>query len=348
MCKHNKDTDKDDSKYNEDLDRVVANMSDLTTNLGLLATSFFGNDGPFTEWQDRAREMSSSVMDGAWKLVSEIHSDIRDAIEDDSFFPKPYQTRLKPGMDEEESPRGWAGWHEQWHNRLNRRRLGQTPYGYYALNTPSSRYYHECLQKNGESVWDSHGYWRCLFPNAAVSNRDLAKKDSNQILTKEDFDNAAAHARVENGVYDLGAKGTYFKQFTDYLNWKELMYENVRAERRRRWNEAKQLQLQAAPGPDTRLQSKAQPGDSTVVSYSVLNVYNATSDGNTLEETRTERYADGTTRTTTSTKRKPADARDWVTVEQSTDVSGQGAQFGAAEGVGRDHLEGHGGWFWSK
>jgi hypothetical protein len=364
MCR----SKKNESSYNEDLEKVAANVNDLKTNLGSLAASFFAEDGPFFEWQDRAKSLSTGVMDEAWKLVNDVRGEVQSLLEDDAFFPKPYQTRLGKEEAIERNDRwGWGGWHSRWR--------GQTPFGFYSYQAPTSRYYHDCLQKNGESVWDSEGYWRCLFPNAEVPNLILAKKNSNQILTKEDFNNAAAHANVQDGVYDLGAKGTYFKQFTDYLNWKEAMYENVRREKENRRNQlADQLadqpadqqwheqwhekhthcsphkrwhqrwhekhQPQAVETQEKQVQKPEQ--DTGIVAYSVLNVFNSSNEGNYLSETRTERFKDGSTRTTTTTKRKPVDSLDWITVEDKTDYNGNNTNSLAAQ----NDTQSNSGWFW--
>lgn len=365
MCR----SKKNDSNYNEDLEKVVSNVNDLKTNLGSLASSFFAEDGPFTEWQDRAKSLSSGVMDEAWKLVNEVKGEVQSLLDDDAFFPKPYQTRLGKQetidrVSNNDSRWGtWGGWQSRWR--------GQTPFGFYSYQAPSSRSYHECLQKNGETVWDSEGYWRCLFPNAEVPNLILAKKDSNQILTKEDFNNAAAHANVQDGVYDLGAKGTYFKQFTDYLNWKEAMYENVRREKENRWNKLKDLnqlwhelwhekhhkrdfshkllherwhEKHDLPQESPEQVEKSEPQDLGIVSYSVLNVFNSSNEGNFLSETRTERFKDGSTRTTTTTKRKPVDSLDWITVENKTDFNGNDMNSLAAQ----NDNQSRNGWFWRK
>lgn len=328
MCKSKKE-----NNYNEEYDRVVNNVNELKTNLGSLASSFFAEDGPFTELQDKARSLSSGFVEDARRHVHEAREEVQSMMEKEALFPHPYQKRL--GKDEDDNwvrDNSWSNWHDRWHNSWRSKWRGKTPFGYYAYHAPSSRYYNDCLNKNGESVWDSEGYWRCLFPNSEVPNRVLADRNSSEILTKEDFNNAAAHANVKDGVYDLGAKGVYFKQFTDYLNWKNVMYENVRREKQQRLSKFKEQHTKSAP-----------PQENSFTSYSIQKVFDTNDDGESFSETRTERFKDGSTRTTTTTKRKPFDAKDWITVEEKTDVNGDNLTSLAAQG--KDHQNG---WFWRK
>ncbi|CDK26306.1 unnamed protein product [Kuraishia capsulata CBS 1993] len=105
-----------------------------------------------------------------------------------------------------------------------RRRRGgfqkSNEYGMWAYPTPSPELYRSCLEKQGLSGWDERGYWRCLFP------RGIIPADAKGILTKED---------VEQGLKE----GKFFPQVTDYLDWKGAMKENMKEQRRERWNRKK-------------------------------------------------------------------------------------------------------------
>lgn len=195
---------------------------------------------------------------------------------------------------------------------------GRTPYGIYSYRGPSTREYNDCLRKDGTSVWDSEGYWRCLFPNSEVPARLLDYKKSHlagQILTKEDFDDAVQeYPPKDDGVFDLGAKGVFFKQYDQFLNWKNTMYENVRKQRevsRRRIREA----MISKEKLFDKLDSLDTPG---VVSSSVLSSMDSNFDTKevVLRETKTEVFSDGTSTTKYVTKTKPFGAREWTVVNE--------------------------------
>lgn len=221
------------------------------------------------------------------------------------------------------------------------RKCGKTPFGFYSYKTPSIRHYHECIDKKGESVWDSHGYWRCLFPNSEVPNELLKLKNEkldSEILTKEDFNNAlnSEQSSQKDGVIDLGEKGIHFKQFTDFLNWKSIMYENVKREKEkkrqelieRRKQQAQEWKGYNAPGGE-------MTKDKSVISSSVQSNLSSNMDSNecVLNETRTEYYNDGTSCTKTITKSRPIDAKDWVNVTENVEHN--------------NTSNGKNGWFWN-
>lgn len=204
---------------------------------------------------------------------------------------------------------------------------GATPFGIYSYRSPSTREYNDCLKKDGESVWDSEGYWRCLFPNREVPNRILDYKKSQlagHILTKEDFHEALEENQntVKDGVIDLGAQGTYFTQFNDFLNWKNTMYENVRKQRaatRKRIRDS----LEAPEAPKE---------DKSVISTSVQTTMNSDDKEVVMKERRTEVFNDGTSITKHIVRTKPFGASDWATVSEELN----------------DDKDGKSGWFWNK
>lgn len=188
-----------------------------------------------------------------------------------------------------------------------------SPYGLAARGNPSTRQYNECLRKDGRSVWDARGDWRCLFPNREVPVAVLDYKNAHladQILTKEDFDAAAKSAT--GPAYDLGPKGLFFSHYNAYLDWKNKGYEAARV--RREQARAELAERAGGPGP--------------VVSSSVRSSMDSDGAETVLKEVRTEVFADGTSVTKNITKTKPAGAAEWATVTEDTQ-------------------EGRGGWFWN-
>lgn len=204
---------------------------------------------------------------------------------------------------------------------------GRSPFGISSYGVPSTRQYNDCLRKDGLSLWDSRGYWRCLFPNREVPVHLLDYKTAHlgdQILTKDDFD--AAPKTVDNNTYDLGPKGLFFSQYNDYLNWKNTAYEEARARRAQARERAK---AERAAWVQKRA-GLSETDNNAVVSSSVQSSMNTDSAKNetVLKEVRTEVFADGTSVTRNITKTKPIGAATWATVTEDT-------------------LEGKGGWFWN-
>lgn len=216
-------------------------------------------------------------------------------------------------------------------------------YGLTENGTPSIRKYNKCLDKNGQQIYDTNGYWRCLFPNSEISNKVLNYKKENYpdlILTKEDFLDEVNSRGVDlnAGKYDLGEKGIFFKQFEDMMNWKSIMYKNVqnqtaemrkrkRAEWKQKQEERKQKELNNSlavePVNTTDLSSSNVDPSKKVVSTSVESLYTYNDNNVVQKEIRTEYYEDGTSFTKTITKSKP-DGQDWIVDESETTDSSKG------------------------
>jgi archaellum component FlaC len=193
-------------------------------------------------------------------------------------------------------------------------RSGKTPFGYYAFKTPSTRVYNDCLTKKGESIWDSQGYWRCLFPNSEVPLELLkykAEKLPQEILTKEDLQNEINLRGVDGSAdtIDLGEKGHFFRKFDEYLNWKNIMYENVKQERLKMKKFLKEKNEQNVGG------------EKQVISSSLHSDYSTNPETNNVElhEIKTEVYSDGTSVTTKITKSKPFGSDKWETENETVE-----------------------------
>ena len=365
MCRNRKNDESTDSEvvdltdnanesYHDDIDQVMQNVNNIKSNLGSIAKSFFNfTSDSVSDINSKAKDYSmnwlSEVDDESNEHVDEIRKHFKKFFNDfepklDEYFPKPYQSRSNSNTDDQ-LPLQFSPWlpgrdHFP-HFFGGSRKCGKTPFGFYSYKTPSIRHYHECIDKKGESVWDSHGYWRCLFPNSEVPNELLKLKNEkldSEILTKEDFNNAlnSEQSSQKDGVIDLGEKGIYFKQFTDFLNWKSIMYENVKREKEKKRQELIERRKQLAQ----EWKGYNAPGgemtkDKSVISSSVQSNLSSNMDSNecVLNETRTEYYNDGTSCTKTITKSRPFDAKDWVNVTENVEHN--------------NTSNGKNGWFWN-
>lgn len=108
---------------------------------------------------------------------------------------------------------------------------GEKPWNHFRNNlwaypVPSVRKYDACMAKEGLSVWDKDGVWRCLFPKAGLPLRDDER--NNNTVTKEDY--------LDN-IND--ARSNFFENFNDLLGWKSQMRRLAREERQKRFEERK-------------------------------------------------------------------------------------------------------------
>ncbi|CCF55606.1 hypothetical protein KAFR_0A01680 [Kazachstania africana CBS 2517] len=84
---------------------------------------------------------------------------------------------------------------------------------------PTETQFANCLESNGLSVWDTNGWWRCLFPDDSVKKRlkmdNKTLHDAN-ILTREKIENDYEHKL-----------GLFFTDYTNYLLWKTNLNKSV-------------------------------------------------------------------------------------------------------------------------
>lgn len=295
------------SPYDKHIDRFFHKVNDATNNISELTKKVVGQTYDAASSQDLSGWKERG--DVFWRNLQQSEDKI------DDYMNRPYQTRTRS----QESPfRLPFDFFNVFGNSSS------TPFGIYSYQSPSTSEYNECLSKRGVSLWDSEGYWRCLFPNSEVPADLINYKQrqlAGQILTKEDFEEAAHRVPVgKDGAIDLGSHGVFFKQFNDLLNWKNTMYENVRRQR-----EASRQQIRESFSRN----SSADRHDRHVVSTSVESSTNTDSDAKEVvkSERRTEVFSDGTTQSRSVIKRKPFGAKQWATVEETSD-------------------EGKNGWFW--
>lgn len=293
-------------------------------------------DDEISGFFDKAASLTKRVVGQTYDLANEIPSMFKDHSEEsflDKFMNRPYQTRDKDlEIDRSFHPLGIA------FDAFNAfgGTLGDTPFGLYSYRSPSPRKYNECMRKDGESVWDSEGYWRCLFPNSQIPNKFLNYKKNQlagHILTKEDFHEAIQEnpGADKDGVIDLGPKGMFFREFSRYLDWKNHMYEDVRRQREETRKNLRELLRTASLNEafPTSNPGSSNGGDE-IVSYS-LNTYTQFDRENNKEvmhETRTEVHGDGRYVTKKQTRTRPIGSSEWLAPEQHTE-------------------EGKLGWFWN-
>ncbi|KAH3663995.1 hypothetical protein OGAPHI_004709 [Ogataea philodendri] len=115
---------------------------------------------------------------------------------------------------------------DQLYSHFGRRfRNERTPYGLWAYPVPSPNMYEQCQEVEGLSVWDSTGYWRCLFPRARIPQEFASE------LSREDVEADTAHE-----------KGVFFQQYTDFLGFKAKMNKLAHEKRKQDWARFKEEQ----------------------------------------------------------------------------------------------------------
>lgn len=312
MCRHHRRSEKEDdslSPYDEHIDRFFNRVSDATSSLSDITKKVVGQTYDLASAPDRA----------SWKEQREefwrnLHN--RDV---DRYSNRPYQTRTGEGIggilaDPTDERDNWLGSpFDLFTGLLFGRSFG-------TMSAPSAREYNECVRKDGASVWDAEGYWRCLFPNSQLPEwRAYQQKHPNQITTKEDFEQAAAqpHAGL-NGAVDLGPKGVFFRHYDDLLKWRDANYESERKQRELNAAKRKEALVKAQSEFDQR--AKAADSEKRVVSTSVETATNtdpATKEV-VMSERKTEVFSDGTSQSSSVVRRKPIGADSWTTVEQNS------------------------------
>ncbi|KAL3232716.1 Mitochondrial peculiar membrane protein 1 [Nakaseomyces bracarensis] len=96
--------------------------------------------------------------------------------------------------------------------------------GLYHYGTPNATQYKECTDVEGLSVWDTKGWWRCLFPQQVIESRLGKSKEGHkvieEILTKEKVE------KDKSNKY-----GVFFPDWSLYMKWR--VYMNQLIEERR-------------------------------------------------------------------------------------------------------------------
>ncbi|CAH2350274.1 hypothetical protein CLIB1423_01S06392 [[Candida] railenensis] len=362
----------------DQFDKMQAKSQDFVTKVKDQA------DALYRKKIDEAQSSIKSAIDDAEKTIEYGRNEV------DQYFPRPYQSRDPDTLKWESKKQNKSQWFDQdepadslfggpgfgpGFGHFFSRRCEQTPFGY-TCRSPSRKIYRDCTDKDGLKVWDSQGQWRCLFPNAEVEPSFLRIKNEkfpDKVLTKEDFltavknvSNNANSTDINStnsvGIYNLGSKGTFFNQFSDYLDWRRSNWRESRKGHcsRSKWGSRWDDNSDGTPEKvlagqaDSATPSKLTPSSNSdykfdsspsVVSFSSVSSYetNINSKEVVLTETRTESYNDGTSSTKNVYKRKPIGANEWATVEEYSSGKNQEPREILSSNISNDRK----GWFWN-
>lgn len=208
----------------------------------------------------------------------------------------------------------------------NMLRHGNDIMGLYRFKTPSATQYTQCTELGGLSVWDTEGWWKCLFPEAVALKHLNNSGDISQVLTREKVESDHSHRY-----------GLFFRDYTGYLSWKSYM---LRLSREHPSHEKSALSDFSSSTPEDLMSWSHQESKDTaspcVIGTSKYTTYNSNDfNQEKIVENRIY-YDDGTVKIQSEKKIIPADGSD-PTSEIVTRV------------VDKDHAEDESnGWFWKK
>lgn len=94
--------------------------------------------------------------------------------------------------------------------------------GLYNYKTPTDSQFAQCMDSQGLSVWDTNGWWRCLFPQNIIRQNlpNLQDMESKMILTRQKVETDVDHKF-----------GLFFTDYTKYLLWKSQMNKIIKDKR---------------------------------------------------------------------------------------------------------------------
>ncbi|QLQ78480.1 hypothetical protein HG537_0A07270 [Torulaspora globosa] len=169
--------------------------------------------------------------------------------------------------------------------------------GLFNYRTPTELQFTECNQVGGLSVWNTKGWWRCLFPEKEVSKRLADQKDQlPYVLTKEKVENDHTHKF-----------GLFFPEYTGYLTWKTHMNQLIREKKNKQTTTAKKQLIPATP-EDFMVETEPSSNDKKkVIGTAEYVTYTYTPEGqNEVKKTKTY-YDNGTVLVKSQRKLTPAD-----------------------------------------
>ncbi|KAI5967710.1 hypothetical protein CANMA_002890 [Candida margitis] len=319
----------------DDFDKCVESFDKIVTNLGSLTNAIVDvSIDAGRELNDKAREWSFNWLFNPKKTCDDDYYNYEDRKPHFFNFPPFYQTRDADLNSSQAESNGWWGNNGRFGYNFPFK-FGNTPFGYRAYKGPSTRQYHDCLDKRGQSLWDEQGYWRCLFPEAEVPVDVLdfkRKYFADSVVSKEDFFKYMNElgASEQNKVIDLKEKGKFFNTYEDYLAWRQDKYSEFK---KRKDDEAKARAtarsqvLESVKQKHSEAAAAAAVGiddnDKYVTSTSVKSNVFTDLDTNEVKyvETKQECFSDGNCVVTKITKSKPIGTTDWANVEEHTESS---------------------------
>ncbi|CCE64626.1 hypothetical protein TPHA_0I01200 [Tetrapisispora phaffii CBS 4417] len=201
----------------------------------------------------------------------------------------------------------------------NNQLIRQGVTGLYSFTAPTTEQYSSCMETNGLSVWDSNGWWRCLFPRSTIE-RNIEKKNlqnsiygeqKNAILSKEDVLSDVDHKKY----------GIFFQEYTDLLNWKSQMNriiknrqqeQNTIAKKNDELKSANSTDLVLADTPENLMMTDYSSLDDNIDNKSVIGsakytTYNSTREGKEKIQLWKTYYDDDTVNIKSQKTIKPAD-----------------------------------------
>lgn len=206
-------------------------------------------------------------------------------------------------------------------NEQNDEIIKQGVTGLYSFKNPTNAQFTRCSELEGLSVWDTKGWWRCLFPEQAVKGKLGDDADIARVLTRERVEQDANHAL-----------GLFFPDYSGYLNWRSYMIKLSKQKREEQLLSSKELALNATP--EDLMHVTGDKGK-RVVGNSNFVTYNSTEDGQEqIKETKTY-FSDGTVSIKSEKRLTPNDGTA-PKVETFEKV------------VSRDDDSTKDGWFWRK
>ena len=192
--------------------------------------------------------------------------------------------------------------------------------GLYGYRTPSEKQFVECQDLKGLSVWDTRGWWRCLFPEAVARQR-VNPEHLRDVLTREKVENDAHHHL-----------GLFFTDYTSYLTWRS---NTTRLAEQRREKLAAAATSTLVETPTTRAPEDYMdsiPGKN-VLGTSQYVTYNTTPEGQeTIKEFKTF-YDDGSVKLRSEKQLQGSDGKPHVESFEKT--------------ISKDDAH-KDGWFWRK
>lgn len=144
----------------------------------------------------------------------------------------------------------------------------------YNYKVPLDHQYMKCKEVNGLSVWDTKGWWRCLFPESYIK-QNFKTKDICNILTKEKVENDTTHKH-----------GLYFSDYSGYMNWKQHMIQVI--------NNKKHKELLSTPPEDLVVLDEKSCDEKLVVGSSTRITYNMCEKGREEVKETKKYFDDGT------------------------------------------------------
>ncbi|SCU97156.1 LAME_0F18734g1_1 [Lachancea meyersii CBS 8951] len=194
--------------------------------------------------------------------------------------------------------------------------------GLYGYKMPSDKQFMNCQQLDGLSVWDSRGWWRCLFPERVVGSNNLDYDQMRDVLTREKVEQDKKHSL-----------GLFFTEYSSYLTWRADIIRLAESRRNSLLAAKAERHGEHDNTPMTPEDLMDRATGRNVVGTSEYVTYNTTPEGlEKVKEVKTF-FDDGTVRLRSEKQRTDPDGRSHVD---------------AFEKLLDDHDNAKDGWFWRK